>query len=80
MVMFRWITPKPPSCARAIAISASVTVSIAELMIGMFILKFLEIWVVVSTSFGSTDDTDGSIKKSSKVYPMGALFNFSENI
>ena len=32
----RWITPMPPFCAMAIAMFASVTVSIAEEMIGMF--------------------------------------------
>ena len=32
--MFLWITPRPPSCASAIANSASVTVSIGEERIG----------------------------------------------
>ncbi len=31
----RWITPTPPACAMAIAMRASVTVSIAEAMIGI---------------------------------------------
>ena len=35
-VRFLWITPMPPSCAMAIAISASVTVSIAAEISGMF--------------------------------------------
>ena len=35
--MFLWITPSPPSWASAIAIALSVTVSIGELRIGMFI-------------------------------------------
>ena len=34
-VRLRWRTPMPPSCASAIAMSASVTVSIAEDRIGM---------------------------------------------
>ena len=31
----RWMTPMPPACAMAMAIRASVTVSMAEAMIGM---------------------------------------------
>ena len=31
----RWMTPTPPACAIAIAMRASVTVSIADAMIGM---------------------------------------------
>ena len=31
----RWMTPTPPACAIAIAMRASVTVSMAEAMIGM---------------------------------------------
>ena len=31
----RWMTPMPPACAMAIAICASVTVSMAEAMIGI---------------------------------------------
>ncbi len=34
--MFLWMTPSPPSCASAMASSASVTVSIGEDRIGMF--------------------------------------------
>ena len=34
--MFLWMTPRPPSWARAMAISLSVTVSIGELSNGMF--------------------------------------------
>ena len=33
--MFLWITPRPPSWARAMAISLSVTVSIGELSSGI---------------------------------------------
>ena len=34
--MFLWMTPMPPSWARAMAISLSVTVSMGELSSGMF--------------------------------------------
>jgi hypothetical protein len=56
MVRFLWITPIPPCLARAIAISDSVTVSIAALMTGIFNLIFFVKDVEQSTSFGSTDD------------------------
>ena len=36
MVKFLWITPMPPCCAMAMAIAASVTVSIAAETSGMF--------------------------------------------
>ena len=36
MVRFLWITPMPPCCAMAMAIGASVTVSIAAEISGMF--------------------------------------------
>jgi hypothetical protein len=35
MLMFLWMMPMPPSCAMAMASRASVTVSMAALMIGM---------------------------------------------
>ena len=41
MVIFLCNTPIPPSCAMAMAIFASVTVSIAAATIGMFNLIFL---------------------------------------
>jgi hypothetical protein len=46
----------------------------------MFISKFRETLVLVFTSFGSIEEAEGINKKSSKVYPSGAFFNFSENI
>ena len=52
--MFLWITPIPPSCAIAIANSASVTVSIAALNIGIFNLIPFDNSIVVSMSLGST--------------------------
>ena len=56
MARFLCMTPIPPCLARAIAISDSVTVSIAALMIGIFNLIFFVKNVEQSTSFGSTDD------------------------
>ena len=35
MVRFLWMNPRPPSCAMAMAVRASVTVSIAELTSGI---------------------------------------------
>jgi len=34
MVMFLWMNPSPPSCAMAMAVRASVTVSMAALTSG----------------------------------------------
>ena len=63
----RWMTPMPPACAMAMAICASVTVSMAEAMIG--ILSGIErvMRVRISTSAGSTSDRPGLISTSSKV-------------
>ncbi len=52
--MFLWITPRPPSWARAIAMSFSVTVSIGELSSGMFSPMRCVSRVVTSTSEGTT--------------------------
>ncbi len=67
IVMFRWITPKPPTWARAMAISNSVTVSIAELIMGVLISWFFETLLRVITSFDSTQDGPGIKRKSSNV-------------
>ena len=52
MDRFLWITPIPPCCAMAIAIGASVTVSIAALTTGMLMLTLRVKRVVVSVSAG----------------------------
>ena len=44
--------PMPPCCAMAIAISDSVTVSMAALSSGTFSLMFLVRWVLTSTCAG----------------------------
>ena len=52
MVIFLWITPIPPSWAIAIAITCSVTVSIAAETMGMFSRMFLVNCEDISTSRG----------------------------
>jgi hypothetical protein len=54
--MLRWMIPIPPSRASAIAIRASVTVSIGDETIGMLIVIARERLVVVETSFGNTSE------------------------
>ena len=61
------MTPMPPACAMAIAIAASVTVSIAEATIGMFSEISRVMRVRTSTSDGSTSDRPGFSSTSSKV-------------
>ena len=57
----------PPACAMAIAIRASVTVSIAEEMIGMLSEIARVMRVRISTSDGSTSDGPGFSSTSSNV-------------
>ena len=57
----------PPACAMAIAISASVTVSMAEATIGMLRGISRVMRVRISTSAGSTSDRPGLSSTSSKV-------------
>lgn len=75
MDMFLCITPKPPNLAKAIAISFSVTVSIAAETIGMFNFKPAKS-VETSVSFGSTHEAFGTNKTSSKVYAFFASISF----
>jgi hypothetical protein len=63
----RWITPMPPACAIAIAICASVTVSMAEATIGMLSGMARVMRERMSASDGSTSDRLGSSSTSSKV-------------
>ena len=53
-VKFLWIMPMPPCSASAIAMLASVTVSIAAEITGILRLIFLVNFVSNETSFGST--------------------------
>ena len=63
----RWMTPRPPACAMAIAILASVTVSMAEAMIGILSEISRVIRVRISASDGSNSDNPGLSRTSSKV-------------
>ena len=65
MVMFLCRTPIPPSCAIAIAIALSVTVSIAAETIGTLSVIFLENFVLILTSRGSTLEKLGTNNTSS---------------
>jgi len=67
MLRFLWMMPRPPSLAIAIAIPASVTVSIAALSTGIFKLSLALICVSRDTVAGSTLECCGTSKTSSKV-------------
>src|SRR5688572_14222502 len=67
MDRFLWMMPMPPCCAMAIAISDSVTVSIAALSSGTFNLMFLVSRVVTSTCAGRTVECRGTRRMSSNV-------------
>ena len=69
--MLRWRTPMPPSCASAIAMSASVTVSIADDSNGMLSGMSRVRKVRVSALEGSTLDSSGWSNTSSNVSPSG---------
>src|SRR6266511_1647700 len=65
----RWTIPMPPSRARAIAMRASVTVSIAADTIGISSSIWRVNLVRVETSLGRTADSAGTRRTSSKVRP-----------
>ncbi|GBE36400.1 hypothetical protein BMS3Bbin07_00547 [bacterium BMS3Bbin07] len=64
------MNPMPPSLAMAMAMEASVTVSIAAVTMGVFKLILRVRYVVTSTSFGITSDFAGMRRTSSKVRPV----------
>ena len=66
-VMLRCRMPMPPWRASEMAVSASVTVSMAELISGMLRLMRRVRRVVRSTSLGKTVEAPGSSSRSSKV-------------
>src|SRR6266404_806201 len=72
--MLRCTTPRPPSRARAIAMRASVTVSIAAETTGTSSTIVRVSRVAVETAFGRTDDSAGTSRTSSKVSPSFANF------
>ena len=57
--MFLWMMPMPPSWARAMASSASVTVSMGEETIGMLSAILAVSWVRTSTSRGRNSAVAG---------------------
>ena len=67
----------PPCLANAIAISDSVTVSIAALITGIFKVIFFVRLVEQSTSLGRTDDLLGTNKTSSNVNFFSTLFDIN---
>ena len=71
--------PIPPSRASAIASRASVTVSIAAETTGMLISIERVSRARVETSFGSTRDSAGTSRTSSKVSPSRANFRSSSS-
>jgi len=70
-VRLRCNTPIPPSCAMTIAMSASVTVSIAEEITGILSAISRVSRVAVLAIEGSTSDSAGRSRTSSKVSPSG---------
>src|SRR5262245_48934520 len=66
-LMLLWMMPIPPSCARAIARRASVTVSMAADTIGRFSCSFRVRRVLRETSRGRTREGAGRRRTSSKV-------------
>ncbi len=67
----RWMTPIPPACAMAMASRASVTVSIAEEMIGRLSAIVRVRRVATLTSPGMTVEWPGRSRTSSNASPSG---------
>ena len=67
MLMLRWMNPIPPSRAMQMAVWDSVTVSMAALTMGMFMMMLFVRLVLVSTSLGRIVDSAGTSSRSSKV-------------
>ncbi len=74
-VIFLWMTPMPPSRAMAMAMRASVTVSMPALTRGMFRRMSLVKTVDTSTSLGRTSDLPGTSKTSSNVSPTSPILS-----
>ena len=73
--MFLWMTPTPPFSARAIAISCSVTVSIAALMRGTLSLRCLDRRVLRDTMSGVISLYLGMRSTSSNVRPKPTILS-----
>ncbi len=65
MAVFLWMTPSPPARAMAMAISDSVTLSIAADMIGVRSMMPGTSWVSMLRSRGRTEEGPGSSSTSS---------------
>ncbi len=81
------MTPSPPACAMAMAILASVTVSMAEATIGILSVISRVMRVRMSASDGSSSDSPGLSRTSSKVsasrrFPLlfGSIANSSARL
>src|SRR5690348_16659447 len=70
-VRLRWIMPRPPCWAMAMAMRDSVTVSMAALIRGMFSVMLRERRVWVLTPAGTTSERAGNSRTSSKVRASG---------
>ena len=79
MSRLRCTMPSPPACASAIAVPASVTVSIAAERRGMLRIMSLVSLVFVSTSIGCTSEAPGSNRTSSKVSPLRSVLIILED-
>ncbi|MNS41615.1 hypothetical protein D3C72_739720 [compost metagenome] len=73
--MLRWTNPNPPARAMAIAMSDSVTVSIAALTIGRFSVTLRLTRQLRSVSLGMKSAKPGITSTSSKVRPKGSWFS-----
>jgi hypothetical protein len=76
-VRLRWMIPMPPCRASAMARLASVTVSMAELEIGISRWTRREKRVETSTDVGRTSLRPGSRSRSSKVRPVETILSES---
>ena len=68
---FLWMKPIPPDCAMAMAVRASVTVSMAALTNGILRRMLRLSWAATSTWRGRTSLSAGSKRTSSKVSAIG---------
>ena len=71
--IFLWMIPRPPFCAMLMAVSCSVTVSMAADTNGQLSSISGVSWVLRSTSLGSTSEAPGTRRTSSKVSPSEIL-------
>src|SRR5690625_6070081 len=80
MERLRWITPIPPERAMAMAMRASVTVSIAADESGIASRMRRENWAEVSASEGMTSLLLGKRSTSSNVKPVNAKGSLAADV